>query len=561
MVYPAELKHGGDGVSLVAKLMPLDQDAQMRSEISVMQSCSHPHVMKARLCGLYTGYNPKAKKVERQQCLVMNKANCSFDKVFWNFRREDHHTVPPAEVVTRFALELACGLAYLHQMVIIHNDLKVGNILQAADGSVRITDFGGSTAVRHRGLDVETHEVEAGGTLQFMAPELYAPMRAILKAHGADIPAEWDVEDTIPALQKSGRKRDVWGYGVCVLTGIIYASAEGEFNLIPDMGLVIDMDKQNDHLPYPKQNVEDAKAFLPALTSAALKCLQLNPADRPDMKDLRVELERNVEVWNQAGLFKSRHPTAVKGGRGSRGSGQDATMLHTSSSAAASATADTVAMEPPAYAQMMSIPQRLPGVLSAAVSGLTAAFGSGSNSGGSAQTAAAQPPRVAAAAGVVMGAAAAVAAVGVAKQLSKRSGRPPASLPASPPAPNRKRPADAAADDGSRGQQQPLLTKRSATASPLAATPLGSHATRRDSVQPSATPQQLQLAPRALAAASPFSPLGEIDKMNSVAICKELTDVHNQADLVFAMKGSTRAQLVDVLQRVRNGESVEVGPQ
>ena len=47
----------------------------------------------------------------------------------------------------RLAEQLACGIAEAHRLGIVHRDLRPGNILLAADGTPKITDFGVAKAV------------------------------------------------------------------------------------------------------------------------------------------------------------------------------------------------------------------------------------------------------------------------------------------------------------------------------------------------------------------------------------------------------------------------------
>lgn len=62
------------------------------------------------------------------------------------------------------------GLKYLHDMEIVHGDIKPQNILVAGDGLVKIADFGISK-VMSRGSELQ---LETAGTPAFMAPEICA---------------------------------------------------------------------------------------------------------------------------------------------------------------------------------------------------------------------------------------------------------------------------------------------------------------------------------------------------------------------------------------------------
>lgn len=74
----------------------------------------------------------------------------------------------PREAI-RIALEIAEGLAYLHERKMLHRDIKPGNILLTADRSVKIADFGLARPHDEVGL---TGEGLVVGTLWYIAPEL-----------------------------------------------------------------------------------------------------------------------------------------------------------------------------------------------------------------------------------------------------------------------------------------------------------------------------------------------------------------------------------------------------
>jgi len=63
---------------------------------------------------------------------------------------------------------IAAGLAHAHAQGVVHRDLKPANLLRAADGTVKIVDFGIARAVE------ETMMTQVGtvlGTLRYLAPE------------------------------------------------------------------------------------------------------------------------------------------------------------------------------------------------------------------------------------------------------------------------------------------------------------------------------------------------------------------------------------------------------
>lgn len=69
----------------------------------------------------------------------------------------------------RLATDMAQGMAYLHEHSVMHRDLKSSNVLLAADGTAKISDFGLSCVMelgRNADLTAET------GTYGWMAPEV-----------------------------------------------------------------------------------------------------------------------------------------------------------------------------------------------------------------------------------------------------------------------------------------------------------------------------------------------------------------------------------------------------
>jgi WD40 repeat protein/tRNA A-37 threonylcarbamoyl transferase component Bud32 len=90
---------------------------------------------------------------------------------------------PPGQAA-RLAEQLACGIAEAHRLGIVHRDLKPGNILLAADGTPKITDFGLAKAVgSESGL---TRSEAILGSPSYMAPE-QAGGRAKTVGPAADI--------------------------------------------------------------------------------------------------------------------------------------------------------------------------------------------------------------------------------------------------------------------------------------------------------------------------------------------------------------------------------------
>jgi Protein kinase domain len=90
-------------------------------------------------------------------------------------------TLEGARLPRLAAAGVASGLAHAHDQGVVHRDLKPANLLQAANGVVKIADFGIARAVE------ETRVTQIGtvlGTLRYLAPE---------QAEGREVGPEADV--------------------------------------------------------------------------------------------------------------------------------------------------------------------------------------------------------------------------------------------------------------------------------------------------------------------------------------------------------------------------------
>lgn len=126
-------------------------------ELEVARRVSHPNVIAVH----------DMVRLDDGAVLVMEYAEGGSLREFLEERR----AVPPAECAAVLRGALA-ALAAVHEAGIAHGDLKPENILLAADGTVKLADFGTACAVAGAQTLVRgTAGRDAPGTLLYMAPE------------------------------------------------------------------------------------------------------------------------------------------------------------------------------------------------------------------------------------------------------------------------------------------------------------------------------------------------------------------------------------------------------
>ncbi|KAM9325058.1 STE20-like serine/threonine-protein kinase [Gastrophryne carolinensis] len=179
-VYKAQNKE--TGILAAAKVIDTKSEDELEDymvEIDILASCDHPNIVKL-LDAFYYENN--------LWILIEFCAGGALDSVMLELERP--LTEPQIRVVCRQTLE---ALSYLHDMKIIHRDLKAGNILLTLDGEVKLADFGVS-AKNTRTLQRRDSFI---GTPYWMAPEV------VMCETSKDKPYDF--------------KADVWSLGVTLI--------------------------------------------------------------------------------------------------------------------------------------------------------------------------------------------------------------------------------------------------------------------------------------------------------------------------------------------------------
>jgi serine/threonine-protein kinase len=165
-VYAAVHRQTGESLALKRLMPKLAVRSSLRlrfaNEIDLLERCAGPYVLGLVDSGVW-GDTPAYVS---ERC-VGSLSDLGRERIL------------PLAKVLRLTSEILAGLDRVHAAGAVHRDIKPSNILLAADGSVRLADFG---IARHpvRRLTAVGHTV---GTPCYAAPELTANPRSAEPAH------------------------------------------------------------------------------------------------------------------------------------------------------------------------------------------------------------------------------------------------------------------------------------------------------------------------------------------------------------------------------------------
>jgi serine/threonine protein kinase len=155
-------RHRETGEAAVIKLLQAEAAAEPEvqrrfvREVAIAEKLNHPNIVRHYDCGL----------CDDQIYFAMELVECGTLKDV--LRRRG--TLSWREAVA-VAVQVCDALQHAHQLGIIHRDLKPANLFLAADGKVKIGDFGLARDLNSHRLTVEGQTV---GTCRYMAPEQIA---------------------------------------------------------------------------------------------------------------------------------------------------------------------------------------------------------------------------------------------------------------------------------------------------------------------------------------------------------------------------------------------------
>jgi len=176
--------------------------------------------------------------------------------------------------------DIAQGLAYLHEMIVTHSDLKSDNVLISQDRRGLLTDFGISRMESITKGYTMTKGIR--GSTRWQAPE-YLPLN--------------DLEGGSPtSLTFSSpphtKETDVWAFGMTVYE--ILTKDRPYKEVKDDMQVVV-------YLMFKKYPPKPAFSDIPGealiedyMWSICARCRETDPSLRPSMNDLKDEMEVKV---------------------------------------------------------------------------------------------------------------------------------------------------------------------------------------------------------------------------------------------------------------------------
>jgi len=194
------------------------------------------------------------------------------------------------ESVLDVAIQFAWGLHQAHELGLVHQDVKPGNVLMAEDGIAKVADFGLSRARARAEAGQAVVPLGAGGT------ETVVAGGSVLVSFGGLTPAYCSPEQA--EGQRLSRRSDQWSWAVSVLEMFTGEVTWGYGTAAPD-ALGAYATEGGGRLPLPD-----------SVAAVLRRCLEWSPESRYEsMNDVADALRRAYEC--ETGVAHDRERPAV----------------------------------------------------------------------------------------------------------------------------------------------------------------------------------------------------------------------------------------------------------
>jgi serine/threonine protein kinase len=147
----------------------------IENEVLLMSLCRHPCVL--HIFG-YCKVNPRTTHLILELGLIGS---------LWSVL-ENKERIPsiPLSLSIAWIEDIVCGLNYLHDLKILHQDVKAENVMVCEGLHCKLTDFGLSKQQMESSFEVQSSRHDQAGTLCFMAPEVLDRMNGRY-SHRSDV--------------------------------------------------------------------------------------------------------------------------------------------------------------------------------------------------------------------------------------------------------------------------------------------------------------------------------------------------------------------------------------
>ncbi len=189
-------------------------------------------------------------------------------------------------MILDIAIQLTWSLRHAHAQRVVHQDVKPANVLLAADGTAKITDFGLARAVKSAVRGACSVVKDAGWTSDRSSTADHGLRTTDQVSWGGMTPAYCSPEQA--AGQRLTRATDVWSWAVTVLEMFV---GKASWTAGPFAAAAL-----KEYLAGPR---DPRRPPMPAEVAALLqRCLARRPADRPN--DLVAVAEELAAVYRKA---------------------------------------------------------------------------------------------------------------------------------------------------------------------------------------------------------------------------------------------------------------------